>query len=146
MINILKIFTQASLMATAEDDSLLYTLISQSNTSPFMKKTKLATPNLNLGTLLIDISDGSKDNSSNNTPNFASPKSANTPKKEENVFGFNDDLDVVVKGSSSKLSKVSNIIIICRGKILLKSVHKWTISKNSSTRSSLMLAKRYCSK
>lgn len=81
MINIIKIFTQASLLAKSSEDNLLYSIISQSATSPFKRKVK-AQPqgsNINMNTLLIDFSDTSKDNSSNNTPNFASPKSANAP-------------------------------------------------------------------
>lgn len=69
--------------------------------------------NLNMGTLLIDISDGSKDNSSHNTPNFASPKSANTPTQffegGVNVATFNDDLEVVSKPSSK--FKSQNVVI-----------------------------------
>ena len=108
MINIIKIFIQASLLATAEDDSLLYSIISQSATSPFMKKTKLNVPfqgsNLNLGSLSIDVSDGSKDNSSHNTPNFASPKSTNTPPPLlDAAFAFTEgDYEVIGFNKSNK--------------------------------------------
>ena len=80
MINIIKIFIQASLLAMSEDDNLLYSIISQSATSPFIKKAKASVPDnkvMNHGSLHIDTSDGSKGNSSYNTPNFASPKSVN---------------------------------------------------------------------
>ena len=82
---------------------MIYNIISQSSTSPFLKKSKIQLPGqqttagtLNTDTLLIDISDGSKDNSSNNTPNFASPKSANAQSGNDQTFKINeDDLDVI---------------------------------------------------
>lgn len=112
MVNIIKIFIQASLLATSEEDNLLYTIISQSSTSPFLKKTKAATPaqtpSINFGNLTIDVSDGSKDNSSNNTPNFASPKSTNTgvPLFDSSVGGIagDEDYDLLGLGRPSKKS------------------------------------------
>mmetsp|Transcript_1402 Transcript_1402/g.1597 ORF Transcript_1402/g.1597 Transcript_1402/m.1597 type:complete len:548 (-) Transcript_1402:2854-4497(-) len=81
LINIIKIFLQASLLSVSTEDTLIHSIISQSTTSPFMKKlgSQLQGSSLNTKNLVIDISDGSKDNSSHNTPNFASPKSSNNP-------------------------------------------------------------------
>ena len=121
IINIVKILIQASLLAkTAAEDNMIYNIISQSSTSPFLKKSKLQQPNVNSGggtlntdTLLIDISDGSKDNSSNNTPNFASPKSANNGQGTDvggQTFKINeDDLDVVPVRLNKKHSQVCHI-------------------------------------
>ena len=110
LINILKIFIQASLLATTEEDNLIYTIISQSTTSPFMKRSKLSTQlqgsNLNTGGLLIDTSDGSKDNSSHNTPNFASPRSTNPAPFGDNPFGISDtDFEVIGPKPNKKLQK-----------------------------------------
>lgn len=102
MINIIKIFIQAALLAKSEDDNLLYSIISQSATSPFFKKTKSAMSN-NQGAspavALNDNSDGSKGGSSYNTPNFASPKSSNNQTTHffENTVTFNEDLEIVTK-------------------------------------------------
>jgi hypothetical protein len=113
MINIIKIFIQASLLANPSEDNMLYNIISQSSTSPFLKKSKIffptQPPTLNTFGLLIDVSDTSKDTSSHNTPNFASPKSANTPQPiAENAFKINDsDYEVVPTKLSRKVTQVS---------------------------------------
>lgn len=116
VINIIKIFIQASLLANTEEDNMIYNIISQSSTSPFMKKTKIAIqaqpPTFNTGGLLIDISDGSKDNSSHNTPNFASPKSANTQTNLDQAFKIDSDFEVVPLKSSKRASQVGFMIFI----------------------------------
>lgn len=111
MVNIIKIFIQASLLASSSESNLLYTIISQSSTSPFMKRSKIATqsrsptpPNL-----FIDVSDTSKDNSSHNTPNFASPRSTNTPVQFDSAGGVDGDIDLLglyTKNSSKSKPKV----------------------------------------
>lgn len=85
-----------------------------------MKKTKLNVPfqgsNLNLGSLTIDVSDGSKDNSSHNTPNFASPKSTNTPPPLlDTAFAFTDgDYEVIgFNKSNKKTTRVSKFDSDC---------------------------------
>lgn len=114
MINIIKIFIQSSLLAKSQEDNLLYSIISQSATSPFMKKSKtkvqVDNANLNLNTLLIDISDGSKDNSSQHTPNFASPKSANNQAHFfDNPVSFLDgDYEVISTGTKNNKTGMVN--------------------------------------
>ena len=85
-----------------------------------MKKAKLTVQTqpstFNTGGLSIDISDGSKDNSSHNTPNFASPKSANTQTNLDQAFKINDsDLELVpLKFNNKKASQVSNLYFVMK--------------------------------
>jgi hypothetical protein len=113
MINIIKIFIQASLLASSSESNLLYTIISQSSTSPFMKRSKISTQNRSPSpsAFFIDVSDTSKDNSSHNTPNFASPRSTNTPIPLDNSGGVDGDIDLLGLYSKNSTKSKPKVII-----------------------------------
>jgi hypothetical protein len=104
LINIIKIFIQSSLLSK-EDSNLIYTIISQSATSPFPKRAQFGAVEG------VDSSNTtSKDNSDRSTPRFAGDK--NEEPASDDPFVVTGKAIVAAKQIIDKISKY--ILLICR--------------------------------